>query len=264
MNLNEVTKEWMEEAYSTRSYASIATELNSYPNAVRRLALKLGIKPKGKSEAQAQALASGRHGHPTKGRVRSKEEKIAISEGVAKSWKNLTEDEYNDRVEQGRTQWANMTKTEKDRLQSLAMEAVRKASREGSQLEKFITQHLKDAGFLIEFHKKRFLANDALELDLFMPERNIAIEIDGPTHFLPIWGEDALVKTMRADNEKNALLASYGVSIIRVKQLKKNLSAKDMRDIGIAVINAIADLEAKRTNSKVGNIVTVEVNDGRE
>lgn len=263
MNLNEVTKEWLEEQYASRSFADIAKEVGSYSNAVRRLAIKLGIKARDKSEAQAQALKSGRHGHPTRGRKRSADEKIAISEGVAKSWKNLTEDEYNDRVEQGRQQWANMSKTDRDRLQNLAMEAVRKASREGSQLEKFITQHLKDAGILIEFHKKRFLSNDALELDLFLPERNIAIEIDGPTHFLPIWGEDALRKTMKADNEKNALLIGYGVSVIRVKQIKKNLSAKDMRDIGIAVQSAILEIEKSRSTSRVGKVITVEINDGR-
>jgi very-short-patch-repair endonuclease len=263
MNLNDVTKKWLEIEYSKRSFADIAKELGTYANAVRRLAIKLGIKPKDKSEAQAQALKSGRHGHPTKGRERSAKERIAISEGVAKSWKNLTEDEYNERVEQGRQQWANMTKTERDRLQTLAMEAVRKASREGSQLEKFIAETLKSAGFLIEFHKKRFLANDALELDLFLPERNIAIEIDGPTHFLPIWGEDALRKTIKADKEKNAFLISYGVSVIRVKQLKKNLSAKDMRDIGIAIQKAIVGLETARKDSRVGTVITVEVNDGR-
>ena len=111
MNLNETTKEWLEQEYSTRSFADIAQELGSYPNAVRRRAIKLGIKPKDKSEAQAQALTSGRHGHPTKGKHRTDKEKIAISEGVAKAWKNLTDDEYNERVEQGKQQWANMMKT---------------------------------------------------------------------------------------------------------------------------------------------------------
>jgi very-short-patch-repair endonuclease len=262
MQLSDVTKEWLEKEYAARSFQDIAEQLGTYTNAVRRLAIKLGIPPKDKSAAQALALKYGRHGHPSKGRKRSKAEKIAISEGVAKSWKTMSDEDYQKRVEQGKQQWASLSEEEVERIQSLAMEAVRKASKEGSLLERFLVQHLKENGFLIEFHKKHFIANDAMELDMYLPERKIAIEIDGPTHFLPIWGEEALAKTIKADNEKNVLLLTYGVSVIRVKQIKKNLSMKDMRDIGNAVNDAINSLMRDKA-AKVGKIILVEINDAR-
>lgn len=260
MKLSEVTKEWLSEEYEgkLRSFQDIAKELGTYPNAVRRLAIKLGIAPRDKSAAQSAALKGGRHAHPTKGKARPESVKIAISEGVSKSWQNLSQADYQKRVEQGKQSWANMTDDERERLRSLATEAIRKTSSEGSQLEKFIVNHLKSHNYLIEFHKDNLLQNDKLEIDLFLPDKSIAIEIDGPSHFLPIWGEEALQKTIKADNEKNNLLLGYKISVIRVKQLKKNLSAKNLRDIAAAVLNAVKQLEMDVNRSK-GKLVTIEV-----
>ena len=58
---------------------------------------------------------------------------------------------------------------------------------------------------MIEYHKKGIVPNSNLEVDIYLPEMGAAIEIDGPSHFLPIWGEEALSKTIKSDNEKNGL-----------------------------------------------------------
>lgn len=254
-----ITKEYLEEEYvnKKRSFGDIAKEHNTYANAVRRIAHKEGIPIRDKSEAQAAALSSNRHIHPTKGKKRSEAVKLAISEKMAASWQNISDEEYDRRVDNSRKQWESMSEDEKKNIQALAIAAVRKTAKEGSQLEKFLAQHLKDENILIEFHRKGFVANASLEVDILLPANNIAIEVDGPSHFLPIWGEESLQKTMRADNDKNGLLLLYNIDVIRIKQYKKNLSMRDMRDIADRVVTKIKSLLMKR--DKKAQIYDLEV-----
>lgn len=248
---------YQEYVVNQRSFGDIARQLKTYPNAVRRLAHAFGIPIRDKSEAQAVALATNRHIHPTKGKQRSKAVKLAISEGMAAAWQNISDEEYERRVETSRSNWEAMSPEEKENMHKLAIEAVRKTSKEGSKLEKFLAQHLKDENIVIEYHKKGILANDALEVDIFLPANNIAIEVDGPSHFLPVWGAEALQKTMKADNDKNGLLLVFKVDVIRIKQYKKNLSMKDMRDIADKVVEKIRKLGLKKTRK--AEIYDIEV-----
>lgn len=254
-----ISKETLTEEYvnKKRSFGDIAKQYGTYANAVRRLAHKYEIPIRDKSEAQAAALASSRHQHPTKGKKRSEAVKLAISEKMAVSWQNISDEEYDRRVENSRKQWESMPEDEKKNIQKLAIEAVRRTAKEGSQLEKFLAQHLKDENILIEFHRKGFVANANLEVDILLPANNIAIEVDGPSHFLPIWGEESLQKTMRADNDKNGLLLMYNIDVIRIKQYKKNLSMRDMRDIADRVVAKVKSLLTKTT--KKAQIYDLEV-----
>jgi len=259
--MKELTIEYFREEYDVknRSFADIAKEHGTYANAVRRQAIKMGIVPKDKSAAQTAALKNGRHQHPTKGKKRTEQEKLQISESMAKSWQNMSDEEYDKRVQNGREHWESMSEEEKSKLQKLAIDAVRKTSREGSQLEKFLVQHLKDENFLVEFHKKGILANASLEVDIFLPSANIAVEVDGPSHFMPIWGDESLRKTIKSDNEKNGLLILYNIDVVRIKQHKKNLSMKDMRDIAYKVSESIRNIELNRKTTMKANIYNVEV-----
>jgi very-short-patch-repair endonuclease len=254
-----ISKEQLEEEYvnKKRSFGDIAKQLGTYANAVRRLAHAYELPIRDKSEAQAAALSSNRHTHPTKGKKRSEAVKLAISEKMAASWQNISDEEYDRRVENSRKQWESMSEDEKKNIQKLAIEAVRRTAKEGSQLEKFLAQHLKDENILIEFHRKGFVANQNLEVDILLPGNNIAIEVDGPSHFLPIWGEESLQKTMRADNDKNGLLLLYNIDVIRIKQYKKNLSMRDMRDIADRVVAKIKSLLMKK--DKKAQIYDLEV-----
>lgn len=84
---DEQGREYLLEEYVTRrrSTYEIAAELDTYPNLVRRALHHHGIELRDKHQAQAEALASGRHAHPTQGRTRSEEERRAISEGMKKN-----------------------------------------------------------------------------------------------------------------------------------------------------------------------------------
>jgi len=223
MRFAEDNKDFLVREYveNNRSTYWISEKLGTYPNKVRRALKFLGVDLKSKSEAQSNALKSGRHKHPTKGRKRTEEERIKISEGMATHWENMSEDERERRIALAKKQWEEMTENEKSELRSMAAEAVRRASQEGSKIEKFLKEGLTSEGYDVIFHMKGLIPAENLEVDLFVPSLKTAIEIDGPAHFLPIWGEDSLQKNIRSDAKKSGLILSKGYCMIRVKQINK-------------------------------------------
>ena len=67
---------------------------------------------------------------------------------------------------------------------------------------------------------------EKLEIDLYIPRLKTIIEVDGPSHFLPIWGEEKLQKQVNADLRKSGVLLSKGYVVIRVKSLGQESLAK--------------------------------------
>jgi len=203
-----------------KSFADIDKEFNTYANKIRRDAKKLHINIRGKSEAQKNALSTGKIAHPTKGKKRSQKTRDKIGFSVMKSWENLSEAELDRRKELARASWNSMDDTQKENILKLANDAVRETSKTGSKLEKFLLDGLIKHGYRVEFHKEQNLLNTKLQIDLFIPKLNIAIEVDGPSHFLPVWGEDVLTRNIKYDNKKTGLLLGKGCVIIRIKQTK--------------------------------------------
>ena len=59
-----------------------------------------------------------------------------------------------------------------------------------------------------------------MQIDLFLPTLNIAIEVDGPSHFKPVWGQENLKRNKGYDNKKTGLILGKGLVLIRIKQTK--------------------------------------------
>jgi len=241
------------------SIGVIAKSLNTYPNKIRRVLIKLGVELRNKSDAQKLALSSGRHSHPTKGKKRDEETKDKISESVHKYWEEMSDEEYQKRVEKSRAQWDNMTEEERDSLRKAAGEGVRRAAKEGSKMERFLYENLVKEGYDVQFHRKGLILNEELEIDLFVPSLGVAIEIDGPAHFFPIWGEENLQKHIKADSHKNGLLLNSGYIVVRVKHLTKNMSNKKQKD---ALKDIIVQLEKikKKKPTKNNRFIELEIN----
>jgi very-short-patch-repair endonuclease len=240
-------KEFIIDQYTNhkKSTYEIAQELKTYPNKIRRALNTLGVELRDKSKAQTVAIQSGRHEHPTKGKKRTEAEKVAISNGMATYWDEMEESERERRSKISKKQWQEMSEEEKANLRKLAAEAVRKASKEGSKIEKFIYEGLTKAGYDVIFHKRGLVANDKLEVDLFVPSLKTAIEIDGPAHFLPIWGQENLERHIRADAQKAGLLINRGFVVLRVKNIIRNLSQKNMRETLAGVVEQLEKIEKK-------------------
>ena len=57
-----------------------------------------------------------------------------------------------------------------------------------------------------------------MQIDLYLPTIVTAIEVDGPSHFLPVWGEESLKKNIKYDNKKSGLIIGKGLNLVRIKQ----------------------------------------------
>jgi hypothetical protein len=224
-----------------KSFAEIAQQLDTYPNKIRRDAIKYKITIRNKSEAQKIALDSGKTEHPTKGKQRSDSVKSKIGLGVYESWTNLSDDEKVERSNKSKEQWDHLSDDIKEAMLTKAHAAVREAGKVGSKLEKFILENLIKHGFKTEFHKEHILSNTKLQIDIFVPSINTAIEIDGPSHFEAVWGSETLAKNKKYDDKKNGLIIGKGLRLIRIKQTRdfSKTRAKIIFDKLIDMINSM-------------------------
>jgi very-short-patch-repair endonuclease len=232
-------KQTIYESYvkNKKSFIDIAKELNTYANKIRRDAIKYKIDIRNKSDAQKNALETGATKHPTKGKKRSQETKQKIGLSVMENWESLSENELKKRKQKAKKQWESMTEEQKQNMLKLANEAVRNSSKVGSKLEKFLLDGLIKGGYRVDFHKEQTLLTTKLQIDLFISSLNIAIEVDGPSHFLPVWGDDTLARNIKYDNKKTGLLLGKGCVIIRVKQTKDFSPSRAQKILDIILSN---------------------------
>jgi very-short-patch-repair endonuclease len=221
----------------------IAVECDTYPNKVRRLLLKYKIPLRDKSTAQANALKQGRHTHPTKGIKHPESVKVKISESMGRLWQAMPPAERDRRIAMAKQQWEDMTVDEREQFKRLATDAVRVAAVEGSKLEKYLLHELRKQGYEIKFHAENVVANEDLQIDLFLPTMKVAIEIDGPAHFYPIWGEENLAKHLVSDNEKTGLIIQAGYVMIRIKHLVKSTSKMQERKLLATLISELNKID---------------------
>ena len=219
----------IDESYVIKKYVegnstiSIAKELNTYPKKIERILKKNGEPLRSRSESQSLAIKNGRAKHPTKGLTRSEEDKIKISLGVEKAWKEMPEEQKKAFVKSAKNRWDKMSPEKKREMQEKAGRALRLAGIEGSKQEKFLKKKLEDLGYEVVMHKKGLIEGN-FEIDLLLPEINTIIEVDGPQHFLPLFGESKLSTTIKMDSIKNGRLISKGFCVIRIKYLCRNMN----------------------------------------
>lgn len=201
-----------------KSFQEIASIYDTYPNKIRRDAIKFKIKIRDKSLAQKNALKTGKHKHPTKGTQRSESTKTKIGQSIIKQWNDMDDSVKQTRKEKAQDLWNSLSEHEKQERLIAANRAVRTTSKTGSKLERYLLKYLLKDNYKVEFHKEQILSNTKLQIDLFLPTMNIAIEVDGPSHFLPVWGEDSLKKNQKYDKKKSGLIIGKGLKLIRIKQ----------------------------------------------
>jgi very-short-patch-repair endonuclease len=242
MNEREIVELYTKKSKSTYEVAKM---FNTYPNKIRRILLKNNIELKSKSEAQINALKKGVAKIPTQGKKRTKKDRLKISAAQKQNWKNIDSQTYEKYVKNAKKRWASISDEQKQEMRSLATKAIQMAGREGSKLEKFLRKELVENGFKVEVHKKDLLPNENLEIDLYVPDLKAIIEIDGPSHFVPIWGEDKLRKQIKADSQKTGLILSKGFVIIRVKNLLDSIALTTQEDLKNSIIVLLNNIKNK-------------------
>lgn len=237
-----------------KSFQDIATEYGTYANRIRRDAKKFNIKIRDKSDAQKNALNTGKHKHPTKGTQRSSDTKNKIGQKIIQSWEKMEDSKKEARRNKAKELWNSLTQDEKQERLISANKAVRQSSKVGSKLEHFLLNSLIKDNYKVNFHQEQILSNTKLQLDLFIPALSIAIEVDGPSHFLPVWGEDSLQKNIKYDSKKSGLIIGKGLKLIRIKQKHDFSNARAHRVY--SKLKSILDDYA--TFFKQSNIIEIE------
>jgi len=212
INITEVLRMYDD---NISTYA-IAKHFGTYPNKINRMLKKEGRELRSKSQAQKVALSSGRKEHPTKGKQRTDEEKVAISKSMSSFWSRMSAEVRENRSQISKRLWESKSPEERQAMAQAATEGLKRSSVEGSKVENYFVNGVSLGGFRIEQHKKNLLVNEKLEIDLYVPECRTIIEVDGPSHFLPIWGDDKLKKQQKSDEDKNGLVLRYGFTMVRV------------------------------------------------
>jgi len=228
--------------YKTESTHSIAKKYNTYPGKIRNILLSNGKKLRTKKQAQKLALKTGTSKHPTRGKTRSDETKKKISMARYKAWVEMPEDEKEAFCKAASERWKKIPFDKKIEMQRLAGAALHKSSIEGSKAEKFLYDRLKEENYNVVMHNDT-LVDGEYEVDLYLPDLLTAIEIDGPQHFMPVFGEDSLKKTISYDSTKNGMILSKGFAIIRVKYMANKISQRVKRDLYDIVIEQINKIE---------------------
>lgn len=245
-----------------KSLGDIAKKFNTYANKIRRDAIRLKIPLRDKSQAQKNALKNGSHKHPTKGTNRSDLTKDKIGKSLIESWNNMEDGAKKARQQKAKIAWESKTDDEKANMLKRANLAVRETSKVGSKLEKFLLNELIKLGLRPEFHKEQTLANTKLQIDIYLPTISTAIEIDGPSHFLPVWGEDALNKNKNYDNKKTGLILGKGMFLIRIKQTK-DFSPTRAKLIFNKLDRILKDIQDSKLKNSYKN-KTIEIGDTDE
>jgi len=221
----------------------IAKVLNTYPNKILRSLAYLGEEKRDYSEAQKIALEQGRSKHPTEGKKLDEKHKLKIGKSRSKSWSKISDEERERLSEQSRQNWESLPESKKNEIRDKSIEAIRRAGKEGSKTEKHLKKKLEAAGYRVDFHKTNLVMNSNLEVDLFLPGLKTAIEIDGPSHFFPIWGEEKFQKQVAADIIKQGILLDNGYVILRVKQIYKHVSITRMNELTARILQEIKKIE---------------------
>lgn len=204
-----------------KSIRKIADELLTNFTKIEQAFKFHGIPRRSKSEAQKLALEEGVSIHPTAGKERPEDVKNKISETLHKKYQEESE-ENKEIIRTLRAEnWKKIPWGRRKELDLLARKAVVVARKEGTKLQKFIRRFLKDNGIRCVYEAKCPGVDD-FRIKIFLPEDSICIFTNGPAHYFPIYGEEALLAVKESDKAKNDLILDAGFVIIRIRVLVGN------------------------------------------
>lgn len=107
----------------------------------------------------------------------------------------------------------------------------RKTGNRISKLEMFLQKNL--TGFYFEYNNRTIC--NGLELDIFIPTLNLAIEINGIVHYKPIYGNDKYNKIIEKDELKKNICYDKCIELIIIK----DESLKFNTEYGEYILNII-------------------------
>ena len=177
------------------------------------------IKKRNKSEAQLNYIKQTGT-HQRQGTTHAEETKDLISDRMRDFYDSDEGEEAKARISEFRQQeWAEKTDDERAAILTDLQQANRAKmqSGEGSNFENFLAEQLSAAGYMVEQRTKNWTPGQNFHVDIALPNDKIIIEVDGPTHWSPIYGDEELQKVVIKDSRKDKALIANGWNILRVQ-----------------------------------------------
>lgn len=223
INAQIVRELYVEQGLSMRK---VAEQVGVPLATLSRFMKKQGISSRSKGEAQKNFLKE--NDHQMKGRRHTAETKKKISSSLGEFWDSLSDEEREEVKKKigsaWRRKWAGMSDSERKLMMEGLSSKARDAQGQGSRLERFIAEELRNRGYVVEERTTHYTAGKDFEVDLALPKELIAIEVDGPTHFLPIYGEEHLEQQRERDARKDEMINAVGYSVLRIQDNNGPLS----------------------------------------
>lgn len=240
INETEARRLYQDEGLSMRV---VATKLGVPLASLSRFMKRNGIESRDKAQAQKNYLKD--HEHQMQGKKHSDSTKQKISKGLGEFWDKLS-DEQRDELRKKiggawRRKWQQMTDTERRTMMESLSTRAKETQGQGSRLERFVAEELRQRGYVVEERSVGYTAGKQFETDIALPKERIAIEIDGPTHFLPIHGEDHLRQQQERDARKDELINGAGLNMLRIRDNNGPLSQVRVDRIEQAIKEIKAD-----------------------
>lgn len=126
--------------------------------------------------------------------------------------------------------------------------AHKSSGKSRSQIEIFIEENL-----IKDFPDIKFIFNDkeviGSELDVYIPELKMAIEINGIIHYEPIYGEEKLLKVQNRDKQKMINCYNLGIELIVIPLGRKGLSKKQTQEIYLEICSIIMNNKKRKSTN---------------
>lgn len=90
-----------------------------------------------------------------------------------------------------------------------------------SKLEKFISDKIEQNFPYLKLIKSDREILDGLEIDIYLPDIQLGLEINGPIHSKPIFGEKYLENLQKRDNRKLDLCSKLNISLYILQNIRK-------------------------------------------
>jgi very-short-patch-repair endonuclease/predicted XRE-type DNA-binding protein len=177
------------------------------------------IKKRNKSEAQKNYIKQAGK-HQRDGTTHDEITKDKISDKMREFYDSEEGEAAKDRIREFRQQeWAEKSEAERAAILADLQQANRAKMQagEGSNFENFLAEQLSAHGFRVEQRTKAWTPGQKFHVDIAMPTEKIIIEVDGPTHWAPIYGDEELHKVEVKDARKDGVLNANGWNVLRVQ-----------------------------------------------
>jgi len=208
------------------SMRQVATKMGVPLASLSRFMKKHGILSRDKAQAQKNYLRD--HQHQMQGKKHTDASKQKISKGLGEFWEKLSDDDKEELKRKigsaWRRKWQKMSEQDRKMMMESLSNKAKESQGAGSRFERYVAENLRKRGYLVEERSTNYTAGKQFEIDIALPKERVAIEIDGPTHFLPIHGEEHLKTQQERDARKDELLNSAGYNVLRIRDNNGPLS----------------------------------------